>query len=232
MKQPSDAYREGYEKGKAGNLAGHVSEAIFSLMKDDPGGYYAAGYRDGAAGKKFHVPSPASPSPQVVPPIQISDTERAWFRLCDDSEFIPTATAREHWERLKNTGANPTVYMIGLHPFYELSCPHCGATGHYKGRILGRVRHPECGFTWYVRPPHYIRKQLAAAFHSGVRLGGSAKDEAARKGDRVGGWMQGFLVFYFVAAFRLVFAIIVLIPIQTAVSLGQQKSAALKSNSQ
>jgi hypothetical protein len=52
-----DAYREVYEKGKANNLTDHVGEAIFGLLRDDPGGHFAAGYRDGAAGKRFRPPA-------------------------------------------------------------------------------------------------------------------------------------------------------------------------------
>ena len=57
IRDPVEVYREGYEKGRADNLAGHVGEAIFSLLRDDPGGHYAAGYRDGAAGKTFNPPT-------------------------------------------------------------------------------------------------------------------------------------------------------------------------------
>ncbi len=56
MKRPIDAYREGYNKGRADNFAGNLSEAVFGLLRDDPGGYYSAGYRDGAAGKPFRPP--------------------------------------------------------------------------------------------------------------------------------------------------------------------------------
>jgi uncharacterized protein YecT (DUF1311 family) len=222
MKKPADAYREGYEKGRAANLAGHVGEAMFIMMRDDPGGYYAAGYSDGAAGKKFQLPVRASASRPVIADVSVNEEERAWFRLCDSSEFISISLANEHWERLKAAKSNPAVYIIGLHPFFESSCPHCGEEGHFKGRFLGWVRHPQCGCTWYVRPLCYMGKQLAGVYHSGLRAGGSVKEQADRKGDRFGGWMQGFLAFYIVAALRLMLALL-LIPIQAAVSLAQSK---------
>jgi hypothetical protein len=57
MPTPIEAYREGYEKGRKENLAGHTAEAVFGMFKDDPGSHYGAGYRDGAAGKTFSPPS-------------------------------------------------------------------------------------------------------------------------------------------------------------------------------
>lgn len=33
MRQPGDVYREGYEKGRNDNLAGNVSEAVFSIFR-------------------------------------------------------------------------------------------------------------------------------------------------------------------------------------------------------
>lgn len=56
MARPIDAYREGYEKGREDNLAGHVAEAMMGMMRDDPGGHFAAGYHDGAAGNSFNPP--------------------------------------------------------------------------------------------------------------------------------------------------------------------------------
>jgi hypothetical protein len=57
MARSVETYRRGYEKGRANNLAGHTAEAIFSMLRDDPGGHYLAGYRDGAAGKRFNPPT-------------------------------------------------------------------------------------------------------------------------------------------------------------------------------
>lgn len=226
MKKPAEAYREGYEKGRADNIAGHLSEAMLGLMRDDPGGHRAAGYRDGAGGKAFRLPDiAAAESRQVADDIPASDIEKAWYRLCGSSEFIPPPVSKEFWERLRAAGASPAVYMIGLHSFFETSCPMCGEGGHFKGHFLGRLGHPACGSTWYVRPLSYMGKQATAVYHSGLRAGGSVKGEASRKGDRVGGWIQGFLAFYFAAVLRAMLAV-VLIPIQATVSLAQQKPKA------
>ena len=55
MPEPSEAYHAGYEKGRHDNLAGATGEVIFQMLRDDPGGYYAAGYIDGAGGRPFKV---------------------------------------------------------------------------------------------------------------------------------------------------------------------------------
>jgi hypothetical protein len=57
--------------------------------------------------------------------------------------------------------------------------------------------------------------------HTGIRAGGSIKDDSDRKGER-GGWVAGVLGFTMAAVFRLALAV-VLIPIQAIVSLSQSK---------
>jgi hypothetical protein len=56
MRKPTDAYREGYEKGRRDKIADNLGEALLGLLRDDPGGHFAAGYRDGVAGRKFSPP--------------------------------------------------------------------------------------------------------------------------------------------------------------------------------
>jgi uncharacterized protein YecT (DUF1311 family) len=53
---PGDAYREGYNKGRKNDLGSGLAELTMGMLRDDPGGHYAAGYRDGTAGKKFNPP--------------------------------------------------------------------------------------------------------------------------------------------------------------------------------
>jgi hypothetical protein len=53
---PTDAYRQGYEKAKSDTLGGIAAEVTLGMIRDDPGGYFANGYRDGAAGKPFTPP--------------------------------------------------------------------------------------------------------------------------------------------------------------------------------
>jgi hypothetical protein len=57
MADPIDAYREGYEKGREDTLGGRLAEITMGMLRDDPGGHFAAGYRDGAAGNSFNPPA-------------------------------------------------------------------------------------------------------------------------------------------------------------------------------
>src|SRR5579864_2634992 len=52
-----DAYREGYEQGRRDNIGGNLAQAVLGKLRDDPGGHFAAGYQDGAAGRKFNPPN-------------------------------------------------------------------------------------------------------------------------------------------------------------------------------
>jgi hypothetical protein len=57
MPSPFDAYRAGYNKGRKDNAGGVLAEITLGMLRDDPGGHFAAGYRDGSGGKKFSPPS-------------------------------------------------------------------------------------------------------------------------------------------------------------------------------
>jgi hypothetical protein len=57
MSRAIDAYREGYEKGREDELGGRLAEMTMGMLRDDPGGHFAAGYSDGAAGRSFSPPS-------------------------------------------------------------------------------------------------------------------------------------------------------------------------------
>ncbi len=56
MGQPIDVYREGYEQGKKHTVGGALAKAAIRTLRDDPDGYFAAGYHDGAAGKNSSPP--------------------------------------------------------------------------------------------------------------------------------------------------------------------------------
>jgi hypothetical protein len=66
--KPEDAYRAGYEKGRKDNLADNVEEAALGMLRDDPGGYYAAGHYDGARGKPFKPHSEGPPTEAELNP--------------------------------------------------------------------------------------------------------------------------------------------------------------------
>ena len=69
MATPLDAYRDGYERGQKDGPGGALAEITMGMLRDDPGGHFAAGYNDGTAGRKFSPPSNQvrKPAPEVNP---------------------------------------------------------------------------------------------------------------------------------------------------------------------
>ena len=67
----------------------------------------------------------------------------------------------------------------------------------------------------------YIGFQISQIFHTGIRAGGSIKDDSDRKGER-GGWIHGIFAFIFVGVFRAALAV-VLIPLHAIFALCQAK---------
>jgi hypothetical protein len=82
MATPDEAYSEGYEKGRKEGLAGNTAEAVFGMMKDDPGGHYGAGYRDGASGKEFKTPSARVPLRKPAAEVNPFDDKVAIKTVC------------------------------------------------------------------------------------------------------------------------------------------------------
>jgi hypothetical protein len=81
MPTPIEVYREGYEKGKNDTIGGRAAEVTMGILRDDPGGHFAIGYRDGAAGNAFSPPAtPMIGQPKtkgLIP--KFSENPFGWF---------------------------------------------------------------------------------------------------------------------------------------------------------
>lgn len=81
MPTPIEAYRAGYEKARQDDLGGTLAEVTMGMLRDDPGGHFAAGYHDGAARKKFNPPSTPTPrrpqTDRLIP--KFSENPFGWF---------------------------------------------------------------------------------------------------------------------------------------------------------
>ena len=217
MSSPKDAYAEGYARGKKDSLADNVGEALFSFLRDDPGGYRAAGYHDGAAGRQLNLPAEKQNKPAVERSGErATSLERAWYSLCDSNEFLSEEIVSQYITALTAEG-NHAAVVVGLHNFSHTACRQCGKRGHFKIHFLGRITHPVCKRTYFMSTPGYIGHQLAQIVHTGARAGSSIKEDSDRKGDKAGGWMQGILTFLMVGAFRAL-AALVLIPLHSLVA--------------
>jgi hypothetical protein len=217
--QPIEAYKRGYEQGRKDNLAGNVAQAVMGLLQDDPGGYHAAGYRDGAARRGFSPPPAIERKAAVRNTVEshASDVERQWWLLCDRSDFIVQEIVEYYWDALKARGET-AAFVVGLNRFTRFTCPRCLLEGQFKVRFLGRLQHSSCGWQGFMPTGSYIAYQISRIVHSGIRAGGSIKDDSDRKGNRQGGWIDGILVFLLVAIGRAL-AAAALIPLHAAVAL-------------
>lgn len=222
MPEPSEAYREGYEKGRTDNLGGRLAEITMGMMRDDPGGYFAAGYYDGAGGRKFNVhgsKESAKRSRKLPAPSLPSPLESQWYALCDASEFIPKETVDGCIATLHAAGSQVAA-IIGLSAFASHTCPRCGKSGHFRIHFLGRLRHPgACGWEGYMKTGSYISHQIAQVFHTGMRAGSAWKDEADKK-EAGNNWGYVVLGFVFVGFYRAL-AAVVLIPLHCVAVLSQ-----------
>ena len=211
------AYGKGMEKARQTGAVQGLTDSMASLVLPDSMGTeeyqsYRAGYNDYVSSEQSK--RPASSFKETAP---LDASEKAWYSLCDSSDFIPEEIASRYQEALFARGKHVTI-VVGLRDFTQHTCPRCGARGHFKIHFLGRLRHSSCGWEGYMGTGSYIAFQFTRVIHSSIYAGGSMKDDADRKGDRAGGWMGGILAFVIVGEFRALLAI-VLIPLHLVVSL-------------
>jgi hypothetical protein len=69
---------------------GDLAEGM-GMLREDPGGHFAAGHRDGAAGNKFNPSSAegARAIPRKSARSSATPLEKEWWAVCDNSAFIP-----------------------------------------------------------------------------------------------------------------------------------------------
>jgi hypothetical protein len=209
------AYGKG--KGKArrtGAVEGFVDGMTSLILPDSMGTKeyqsYRAGYHN-EAGSGVNRPPSAHEQPSTL-----DASEKAWYGLCNSSEFIPEEIV-EHYQQALAAGGHQVAYVVGLIKFTAHVCPRCGARGQFKIHFLGCLRHPECEWSGYMKTGFYIGYQIAQIFHTGARAAGGMKEEADRKGESHG-WVGATFGFLFVAVFRAV-AAVVLIPLHCIVAL-------------
>jgi hypothetical protein len=157
--------------------------------------------------------------------MSLSPTQMEVYRYCERSDFISPATIESFKQKLMQE--NPKhigTLSYALAKFMDAKCPKCNVAGAYKFHFMGNLKHnPGCGWSWYVSPGTYSATQLGKVFHAGISAGGEMMSEAEKKGER-GGCLYAVFGFIFVSIFRLIFAVL-MIPIQTVVSLAQRKPA-------
>ena len=192
------------------------------MLRDDPVGHFAAGYNDGAAGKKFNPPAEqvtkAAVSKKAVKSTA-TDLEKAWYGLCNSSKFIPKHIV-DYYVSALNAEGNHVAVAVGLHDFTFHICPKCKEEGQFRIHFLGRLEHPDCQWSGYMGTGSYIGFQLMQILHSGMRAGSQMKEDAKRPDDKGSSWINAVFGFLFVGIFRAALAVM-LIPLHTIVAVFQ-----------
>jgi hypothetical protein len=149
----------------------------------------------------------------------LTQTEREVISYCNSHDFISESILNKLGMKLEQEG-NLAFLNIAMEKFREDSCPKCGVDGAFKWHFLGRLKHPDCGWAWYVGPGTYIGKQLKAVLLTGMGIGGQVTEDAEKKGER--GCLGAIFGFILGIIIRLPFALL-MIPIQAIISIAQRK---------
>ena len=153
--------------------------------------------------------------------------ELEFMDLCRKNVFIAEDVLAVFRDTLAAEG-NTDTYNYGLEGFSSETCPNCGATGEFKPGFLGRLKHPDCGLTWYMPTGRYAICQLKSCARVGVDIAVEGDADARKKGEKQG-CIAAAASFVFGAILRFLVAI-VLIPIQLVVSLISAASRSGKEN--
>lgn len=152
----------------------------------------------------------------------LTRAKKDFYEYCDSHEFI-SDTQIEYFRQLLEQDDSSHSLAIGLEDYKRAACPKCGATGEYKWHIFGKLKHPNCGHSWYVAPLTYIGSQFGAACRTGRDIGGEMISDAEKKGEK-GGCFEVAFGLFIGFAFRLPFGLLVATPIQLVLYLTSQKS--------
>lgn len=136
-------------------------------------------------------------------------------------EFVSDSVIADFRNKLEQD-ANLQSLSYDLKKFRYTTCPKCNGSGAFKWHLFGKLKHSDCGWSWYVGPGTYILAQFKAAFRTGVKIGGALLDSTEEKGKKVGcsAATAGFVLWFCI---RLPYALIIMVPIQTILYLTQKK---------
>ena len=215
-----------YGGGKAGTFADEIAGGKPSCPRcHGTGRCPTCGGSGLVSGSAAATPERPHAEGRKAPPREVAGSsatplESAWFGLCDSSEFIPKHIVDYYVAALSAEGSHAEI-VVGLSDFVGHTCPNCKDEGQFKVHFLGRLEHPACHWAGYMGTGSYIAFQITKILHSGIRAGGSMKEDSDKKGEG-GGWIYAIFGFLVVGMFRAALAV-VLIPPHTIVALCQPK---------
>ncbi len=151
----------------------------------------------------------------MAEPSAASELETAWKKICGEN-FIPEALARQFIHELGRTGRR-SLAEAGLRPFSRAVCPYCGASGYFRIRSLGRLKHAGCG-KWYLDPARYAGFQLSETLDLGLRTAHTLREHWHAKHGRSRARAAAGLGFIAGSLVRLSLGV-TLMPVQVIASL-------------
>jgi hypothetical protein len=217
------AYGRGMEKGRQSGALERIGDGMVNLILPDSMG--ADEYRSYKSGYNDYVSSNDAKRrpPQPTAPTALDASEKAWYGLCNSIDFIPDELV-DYYKAALFARGNQVAFLVGLSKFIPHTCSRCGVKGvkrQFKVHFLGRLRHSECRWEGYMATGSYIGFQLQQIIHTGIRAGGSMKEDADNKGERHT-WVTGLFGFLFAGVFRTA-AAVVLIPLHCIAALFERE---------
>jgi hypothetical protein len=164
--------------------------------------------------------APATTRPHASEEAAMSVDDEIWDAY-EHGDYVSTERAQDLGRRLLAEEGSDTWLHICRAKWVGAACPRCNATGEFRSRFMGRLKHPGCGHTWYLNPGRYLLHQMKLAFHAGAGAGTSASSDAERRGG--GGTGAGIVGFIIGGLARLALGIC-LVPIQAIVFLASGAS--------
>ncbi|GEM_PF-6523950 len=149
-----------------------------------------------------------------------SQLENELLQKTKNTDYFTLGEVENYKKQLEAEG-NLKTFRYAFNKFIDEECPNCGVKGRFRYRIFGLLKHPQCSYSWYMKPSKYIILQLEKSFNAGESFAADLAYLAEKKGEK-SSCLELIFSFIIGTLFRLVFAIIS-IPIQIILYLTNNK---------
>jgi len=97
--------------------------------------------------------------------MNLTSTPKELKKYLASTEYLSRETI-ENFRRNSEQEERQKILSDKLESFIIERCPNCGAYGFYRWHFLGKLKHPDCRWSWYVKTGTYIRAKFKDAFSS------------------------------------------------------------------
>jgi hypothetical protein len=123
------AYGAGKEKARKTGAVEGFGDAMASLiLPDSVGTKEYQSYRQGYKEHHREAKRPVPPPKDITPP---DASEKAWYSLCNVSDFIPDEIV-DHYKAALFAKGNQVAFVVGLSKFTPHACPRCGQRANLR----------------------------------------------------------------------------------------------------